>query len=239
MTGQSRGNERRRWRLKLSLRLAMVSVIVIAVGLAWFAHAVREQRWAKDLILRHNGLFFYEYEPQTVSRYTRRTWVPAWLRGMIGEDYFHDVTWVRIEGPQFGDSELRRLGVLDRIETLGLVETAITDAGLRHLRGRKALKGLFLGGNRIGDAGLDALDLASLPQLSLLEIRSTQISDARIAEIKKKFPKLMVLDDGPSHRYIESGKGRDSDRMVKADDPVLGPRREVPPPRYPRAVGGR
>ena len=239
MTGQSQRNGRRRWRLNLSLRLAMGAVLVIAVGLAWLAHAVREQRRVKDLILRHNGLYFYEYEPQTVSRYTRETWVPAWLRRVIGEDWFHDVTWVRIEGPQFEDSELQRLKVLDRIETLGLVETAITDAGLGHLRGRKALKGLFLGGNWIGDAGLDALDLASMPQLSVLEIRSTQVSDAKIAEIKKQFPKLMVLEDGPSHRSIASGEGRTADRMVRPDDPVLGSRRVVPPPRYPKAVSSR
>jgi hypothetical protein len=239
MTGESQRNGRRRWRLKLSLRLAMGAVLAIAVGLAWFAHAVREQRRARDLILRHNGLYFYEYEPQTVSRYTRETWVPAWLRRMIGEDWFHDVTWVRIEGPQFGDTELQRLEVLDRIETLGIVQTAITDAGLRHLRGGKALKGLFLVGNWIGDTGIDALDLASRPRLEVLEIRSTQVSEAKIAEIRKRFPRLMILDDGVSHRYIAPGEGHEADRMVKPDDPVLGSRREIPPLRHPKAAGGR
>ena len=234
MVERSQGDGRRRWRLMLSLRLAMGVVLLIAVGLAWIAHAVREQRRAKELILSHSGLFFYEYEPQTVSRYTRKTLAPAWLRRMIGEDYFHDVTWVRIEGAGFGDSELQRLKALDRIETLGIVETGITDAGLRHLRGRKALKGLFIGGNWIGDEGIDALDLASMPLLTALEIRSTQVSEAKIAEIRKRFPKLMVLDDGPSHRYIASGEGREADRMVNPEDPALGPRREVPPPRFPR-----
>ena len=100
--------------------LAMVLVLLIALGLAWLAHAIREQRLAKDLILRHDGVFFYEFEPQTVTRYTRTTLVPAWLRSMIGEDYFHDVTWVRIEGSQFGDSELKQLRALDQIESLGI-----------------------------------------------------------------------------------------------------------------------
>jgi hypothetical protein len=122
----------RQWRRKVSLRLAMVLVLLIALGLAWFAHGIREQRLAKDLILRHDGVFFYEFEPQTVTRYTRTTFVPAWLRNLIGENSFHDVTWVRIEGSQFGDSELKQLQALDQIESLGIVETAITDDGLRH-----------------------------------------------------------------------------------------------------------
>jgi hypothetical protein len=207
----------------------MVLVLVIAVGLAWLAHTIREQRRVKDLILRHDGLFFYEYEPQTVRRYTRATWVPAWLRAMIGEDHFHDVTWVRIEGAQFGDSDLERLKVLDRIQSLGLVETAITDSGLRHLRGRRALRSLFLGGNWIGDAGIDALDLASMPQLEVLEIRSTLVSDAKLAELKKQFPKLLVLADGSSHRYIAPGEGRTGARLVNPGDSVHGSRRKVPP----------
>ncbi len=176
----------------------MAFVLIVALGLAWLARAIREQRQAKELILRHNGVFFYEYEPQTVTPYVRRTLVPAWLRRVIGEDYFHDVTWVRIEGGQFGDSELERLTALDRIESLGIAETAITDEGLRHLRGRTAIKSLWLGGNRIGDAGIDCLDLASMPKLELLEIRSTLVSDAKIAEIRRRFPKVMILDDGVS-----------------------------------------
>ena len=141
-----------------------------------------------------------------MTRYTRKTLVPTGLRSIIGEDYFHDVTWVRIEGGWFGDLELAVPAPLDRIETLGIVETAITDAGLRHLRGRTAIKGLFLGGNQIGDTGIDLLDLASLPQLSTLELCSTLVSDSKLAEIKRRFPKLDVLADEPSHRVC-AGSG--------------------------------
>lgn len=218
----------RSWRA-VSLRVSLLLVLIAALALGWLAWILREQREIKEMILRNDGQFFYEYEPQTVTRYTRETWVPAWLRSIIGEDHFHDVTWVRIEGRNFGDAQLERLRSLDHIETLGIVQTAITDAGLRHLSGRHALKGLCLGGNWIGDAGIDNLDLKSLPKLELLEIRSTLVTPAKIKEIKTRFPKLMILTDGPSRRFVVPGKGRGPDRMVN-DSPLLRrPDRKVPP----------
>ena len=79
VTNQSPERSRRRWWRTVSLRIAMAFVLIVALGLAWLARAIREQRQAKELILRHNGVFFYEYEPQTVTPYVRRTFVPAWL----------------------------------------------------------------------------------------------------------------------------------------------------------------
>jgi hypothetical protein len=223
------------WRRHLRFRTRALIIVVLAIGiwLACVAESVREQRRVKEMILSHDGRLAYEFEPPTVTRYTRKTFVPFWLRRMIGEDYFHDVTWVRIEGARFGDAELERLKLLDRIESLGIVETAITDAGLRHLRGRTRLNGLFLGGNGIGDAGVDSLDLATMPQLEVLEIRSTLVSDAKIAEIKRRFPKLLILADGPSHRYNVS-KARGSDGPRNRSGSVSEPRRRIPQSRFGR-----
>jgi hypothetical protein len=229
METQRLKDARRPWWHAISVRQLLVLVLALAIVFGWVAQMAREQRRAKELIMRHNGVFFYDFEPQNATPHTRKTWVPAWLQRAIGEDYFHDVTWVRIEGELFGDADLERLKVLDRIEALGLEETAITDAGLRQLRGRKALKALWIGGNWIGDAGIDNLDLASMPQLEILEIRCTLVSDAKLEEIKRRFPKLMILDDGRSHRFISSRVGPRDERMVKPDDPELGPRRKTPP----------
>ena len=216
----------------LRLRSALVLVFVVALTLGWFAWDVRDQRETKETILRHNGVFFYEYEPQTVTQYERVNWTPAWLRKAIDEDYFHDVTMIRIEGEQFGDAELERLEALDRIEALGIVQTAITDDGLRHLRGRKALKSLWLGGNWIGDAGIDNLGLETLPNLEVLEIRQTLVSEAKVAEIQHRFPKLMILNDGTSHRYIIPGEGRGDHRFGMPEEVDALPTYELPPPRF-------
>lgn len=220
----------RRW-LAVSLRLSLLLVLAVALALAGAAWKVRDQRETKEMVLNHDGVFFYEFEPQTTTRYERKTWVPAWLRQIIGEDFFHDVTYVRIEGPHFGDAELERLKAFDRIESLGIVQTAITDAGLRHLRGRKALKGLWLDGNWIGDAGIDNLGPETLPQLGLLGITQTLVSAAKVAEIKRRFPKLLIIDNFYSYRIIRPGKGRGDHRFGHPEDGKSGPKRKLPPPR--------
>ncbi len=222
-----------RW-LTISVRLSCVVVLAMALLLAWFAHLVREHRRIKEMILRYNGLYYHEFEPQNPKPYTRNNWVPARIRRLIDEEYFHDITWVRIEGAGFGDEELARLKSLDRIEALGIIEAKITDAGLRQLRGRVALQALCLGGNWIGDAGIDNLDLGSMPRLELLELRSTLVSDQKLEEIRRRFPKLLLLTDGFSHRYIVPGEGRGKNRWVPPDDPMLGPRRKVPPANWDR-----
>ena len=222
------GRRTRRW-LAVSLRVSLMLILAAALAVGWLAWQIRDHRERKAMIVRHDGIFQYEFEPQTVTKYQRRTWAPSWLRRLIGEDDFHDVTWVRIEGPEFGDAELERLKPFDRIESLGVVQTAISDAALRHLRGRAALKGLFLGGNWIGDAGIENLGLETLPQLEVLEIRSTQVTDAKVADIRRKFPKLIILADGPSHRQIVPGQGRGAHRLENLGDAEPGPGRAIPP----------
>ena len=57
-----------------------------------------------------------------------------------------------------------------------------------------------------------------MPKLELLELRSTLVTDAKLAEIRRRFPKLDILDDGPSHRIVAPGEGRGNHRLVYSPD---------------------
>jgi hypothetical protein len=52
------------------------------------------------------------------------------------------------------------------LETITLAETAITDAGLAHLRGLTKLQRLSLGGTEVTEAGMNELKRA-LPGLTI------------------------------------------------------------------------
>jgi hypothetical protein len=199
---------KRRWRV-VSVRTMMLLVLLAAVPFAWIARRLYFLQVAKDTILRHDGAYFYEHEPQSGSSYIRSQRVPHWLQRLLGADLFHDITLVRIEGNSFSDSELPHLAALDRVTSLGIEGTAITDQGLKHFRGNKHVQHLWLGGNKIGDAGIDQMHLEEMPQLQLLELRSTLVSAAKRAEIRLRFPKLMLLDSGEVVRMIDPSATRD------------------------------
>lgn len=187
----------------------MLLVLVVATPFAWMARRLYFLQVAKSTILRHDGTFYYEHEPQSGSNYMNSKWAPDWLQRLLGVDLFHDITLARIEGKTFGDSDMPHLSGLDRVTSLGIEGTAITDEGLAHLRGNQHVKHLWLGGNEISDAGIDLMHLEEMPQLELLEVRSTHVSEAKKAEIRRRFPKLIIMDDGPVVRMIDPNASRD------------------------------
>jgi len=199
---------KRRWR-GVSIRTAMLLVLLAAVPFAWIARRLYFLQVAKDTVLRHDGAYYYEHEPQSGSSYTRSKWAPDWLQRLLGPDLFHDITLVRVEGKNFGDIELPHLAALDRVTSLGIEGTAITDEGLAHLRGNTRVQHLWLGGNKISDAGIDRMHLEEMPQLQLLELRSTLVSEGKKAEIRRRFPKLVIFDDGVAARIIDPNASRD------------------------------
>jgi hypothetical protein len=163
-------------------------VAIVAVGMGWIAYRVRVQKQGIGLILRHGGMYYYDFEDRTNYPKASRSWAPSWLIKALGIDYFHHVTWVRIEDHHFDDEDLGRLTTcLPRIESLGIVGTSITDAGLTRLRGHRRLKGLFLGTNRITDEGIDNLGPETMPVLELLDVRGTGVSATKVAAVEAVF----------------------------------------------------
>ena len=172
---------------RMSLRLVLGLVAIVAVGLGWMVHRVRVQEEGIELIRRHGGMYYYDLEYDDAN-YPKapRSWAPGWLTRKLGIDYFHHVASVRIEDPHFDDEDLGRLtACLLRIESIGIVGTSITDAGLTHLRGNRRLKGLWLGKNRINDAGIDKPRPGDYAVL--LHVRGTGVSATTVAAVKAIF----------------------------------------------------
>lgn len=87
----------------------------------------------------------------------------------------------------FGDQGLLPLaGVADKITSLDLARTKVTDAGLAQLAGMKNLKELHLENTGITDAGLDHLKgLASLEYLNLYNTKITDAGAQKLTELTK------------------------------------------------------
>ena len=65
---------------------------------------------------------------------------PAWLRKLLGDDLFVNVTKVDLRGSQVSDAGLKHLKGLTQLQELNLNDTKVSDAGLQHLKGLTQLQ---------------------------------------------------------------------------------------------------
>jgi hypothetical protein len=83
---------------------------------------------------------------------------------------------------EFGDAGLEPLlPIADKIASLDIARSKVTDAGLKALAGMKNLKELHLEGTGISDAGLD--QLKGLAELEYINLYSTKVTDAGMARL--------------------------------------------------------
>lgn len=83
---------------------------------------------------------------------------------------------------EFGDAGLAPLApIADKIASLDIARSKVTDGGLKAIAGMKNLKELHLEGTSIGDAGLD--HLKGLAELEYLNLYNTKVTDAGLAKL--------------------------------------------------------
>ena len=137
---------RRRW-LQFSLRTLFVVVTVFCVWVGITAKRARDQKYAVETIQEMGGWVFYEHQiddrtNMTITRNGRlydRGGIPArpgpaWLRRIIGDEYFTTVNLVGMRGPQFNDASLEVVKPLTDLKRLALYDTKITNEGLKKLQ---------------------------------------------------------------------------------------------------------
>jgi len=97
---------------------------------------------------------------------------------MMGPPFFKKVTGKLTEAD------------LEKITSLWLNNTKITDEGLKELAKLQNLIGLNLSYTKITDASLK--DVAKLKNLKNLTLMNTQITDAGAVELKKAMPNCII-----------------------------------------------
>lgn len=183
---------RRRW-FRFSLRTLLVVVLLLSVPMGWFAVKLRQaekQRKAVEAICQVGGEVIYDYQLPG-----RELPIPAWLRDLIGEDFFSDVAVVNLSTEVVGDKMIDdHLKTLPSLEGVGLFSTRVTDAGIAHLKGLTNLKNLNLYNTPVTDAGVE--HLKGLMRLEQLDLSSTQVTDKGLIHLEGLDRlKLLVLDD--------------------------------------------
>jgi hypothetical protein len=181
-----------RRRPKFSIRSLLVLVVVAAVPCWWFGMKMRQaerQREAVQAIQEVGGGVSYDYQHTSMMGHPPG---PAWLRRLLGDDFFADVRSVYfLNVGDVGDESLQHLESLRNLRLLSLDRTQVSDDGLEHLRGMNNLEQLNLSNTRITDAGLQ--HLKGLTNLSSLDLRGTEVTDEGIEKLRQALPTCRFL----------------------------------------------
>src|SRR5207244_259173 len=120
---------KRRW-FQFSLRSLMIFTLICAVASAWLGKRVvqkRKEREAVEAIVKLGGQAHYDYQNLTDGKPPG----PAWLRKLLGENFFSEVDVVNLLDAR--GLPLEQLSEFSQLKELDLRRTRVTDAGLVHL----------------------------------------------------------------------------------------------------------
>ncbi len=127
---------------QFSIRSLLVLTVAVAIPCSWMAvevKAAREQHDAVEAIVKVGGQVGYDWQSAQPT-------CPAWLRGLLGNDFVAQVDYVHFVGglSQFTEARQGRLRCLTQIKKLMLFSNngEATDADLKCLAGLPQLREL-------------------------------------------------------------------------------------------------
>ncbi len=194
-------------RYSLSLRVLMLLVLVLGGGFGWTVNRMHRRQRPVAAVRRAKGVVLFDYQlKHDQIQPNGRPWPPAWLLGVLPEEFFHDVTVVkRLDLSQIEKADARaalaaigEFGMLERLritnpppgttisglEQLKVLEISLTrpsgDRTVR-LRALPRLTEVHLDGKGVNDSLL--ADFAGLSSVRELRLQNTNVTDAGLAQL--------------------------------------------------------
>jgi hypothetical protein len=179
---------KRRW-FQFSLRSLLIFVLALAIPCAWLGHSIekkRKEREAVEAILKAGGIVVYDYQkPSMISGRTfkpvEEPHGPAFLRTLLGENFFCEVYAVQHTNATLTDDEIESLQRFPHLEDLNLSDCHMSATAAAHLGRLAALRGLALG----GASPLNFDQIKKLKQLETLSLSTAKVSDEDVVDIKE------------------------------------------------------
>jgi hypothetical protein len=190
---------KRRW-LQFSLRTLLIFTLICGIGFARLGRKIERKRGERVVvkeIRQAGGRVDYDYE---IALPAVEPFGPAWLRELLGEDFFSDVALVVIPDAAAGSHIPENLIKLTRLERLCLCGLDVADGDLVSLKGLTDLRFLILKRSKVTDTGL--VNLKNLTRLEFLRLSNTEVTDAGIEELRKALPNCVIHCD---HELIGPG----------------------------------
>lgn len=192
---------RRGIRVQYTLRTLLAIAAIVACFVGHSAQSARDQRLALDVVREKHGRVAYDWEPDVdgvtsdflpvdLGQHGASIPGPAWLRRLIGDDFFQDVVVIRLHTAC--DADLKLFSRMKYLRILILDRSHVTDDGMRYVRQMRDLQELRLGLTTITDAGV--AELRMLARLRELRLEGTRVTDAGVRAIALLPLECLVLD---------------------------------------------
>lgn len=124
---------RRRW-TQFNTRTLFLLITAAAVFCGWQANRARRQREVLAAIKAAGGGAAYAHQDTLPGGYSSDPPpVPAWLRRVIGDEYFQEVVFVNLMEAKISDELLQQVARLSTIRELMLGNAQLKDAHLRYI----------------------------------------------------------------------------------------------------------
>lgn len=174
--------------------VALAAIAGAAPRLFELRQRAHEQRVVADVVRRLGGAVRYDWQGRPGALATQADdWNvdptaagkgprgPAWLRGLVGDEYFQEIKAVTLFASTPSEADLAALGRLESLESINLHGARLLDEGLVHLASLPRLRRLVLAMGSIDDEGLR--HVGTMRNLEVLTLDRTAVSDAGIASL--------------------------------------------------------
>ncbi len=176
---------KRRW-FQFSLRTLMILTAIVALACGWLGSKIEQKRRQREAVativkLGDNAQAAYDFQ---LNGNTEGPPGPAWVRGLLGENFFSEVVGAQFEGVQDAeraDAGLACIGEFRKLETLTLHGTRVSDRGACNLSRLTDLRLLNLEKTGLTDNG--AACLRDMTKLEKLDLWMTSIGDAGLCNL--------------------------------------------------------
>ena len=148
------------WRFQFTIRSLLLLTVAVALLSGWLAaerERARKQTEAVDRVYACHGRVCWDPQPTSWGPRPRE---PAWLRSLLGDEFFRLDSEVEFDCNSDIDSGLEAIEGLSQLQRLCLKETRISDVGLERIERLPQLQELILGDSQISDDGLKKLQQA-------------------------------------------------------------------------------
>ena len=171
-----------RQRFRYSLRTLFVLMVLFAIACSWFAVRMKRARRQEEAVkaIREAGGYVWYGSSSTPPG-------PAWMRKLLGNDFFATVNLVVSMG---NDADLKLLKGLSNLRTLDLTNTHVTDAELEALEGLAKLQLLCLRNTQITDAGLQ--HVRALTSLGHVNLSRTRVTEEGVKKLQQALPNCHI-----------------------------------------------